>query len=126
MWMNWWMGRGLYDRQTGGPPTTGSPARRDVESPTLGSAPSADLVAGPRIWGASAEAAYRAVHGRSWKDLLVGWQTTSTMLATERAPGRLLAVVLLRAALLDEMEAQHPEAFAAWRGKQYGGRRRRC
>jgi len=126
MWMNWWMGFGAHDRQPGARSAT--PQARGEASRTQGSdrlAPAADLVSQSQVWGFSTAAARRAVHGRTWKDLLAGWDTTATMLATERSPSRLLATVILRAALLDEMETQHPEPFAAWLGEQYGHLRRR-
>jgi hypothetical protein len=98
MWMDWWMSPRMYERQLD----------RGSDGP-----PTADLVT-------------RAVRGRPWTELTTGWRASTERLLAERLPGRQLALVLLRAALLDEMEAQRPQAFTVWLSEQVGHRRPRA
>jgi len=93
--MNWWIGR---------PPYVG---RADSSPSSAGS------------WSGSV-VALEAVRGCPWPKLLTCWRETTTMLRSETLPGRLHAVVLFRAAILDELESQQPATFAAWLSEQYG------
>lgn len=126
MWMNWWIGRSPYDgrpdRSPAGEARPGS--NEDARASRSEKAtPVGDLVAQTR--GCSAETARRAVQGRPWKELISAWHATTKVLRSESSPSRLLALVVLRAAILDEMEAQQPEIFAAWLGEQRDPGRRR-
>jgi hypothetical protein len=111
MWMDWWMSPRMYERQLD----------RGSDGP-----PTADLVSQADTWGFSTASATRAVRGRPWTELTTGWRASTERLLAERLPGRQLALVLLRAALLDEMEAQRPQAFTVWLSEQVGHRRPRA
>jgi hypothetical protein len=94
-----------------------TPPRRRV-------APGANLVAQTQIWGFSTTIAHQVVQGHPWRELVSGWRASTNALETERSPHRRLALVMLRAAILDEMEAQRPQSFASWFAEQQPARRR--
>ena len=128
MWMNWWIGLQPFDRQPDRSPATGSQRGGSDDARTSSSeraTPMADLAAQTQDSGCSTAVAREAVRGRSWKDLVNGWRVTTKMLRSDKSSSRLLAVVLLRAAILDEMESQQPQVFAAWLAEQYGPNRPR-
>jgi len=81
-------GRSEHDRERRGAPVDTSP-------------PSAVLT---RQW----------LRGRSWEGLLNAWRISIEMLADGPSPRRHLALAMLRGAILDEMEARDPRAFALW------------
>jgi len=88
-------------------------------------APGANLVAQTQIWGFSTTIAHQVVQGHQWRELVSGWRASTNALETERSPRRRLALVMLRAAILDEMEAQRPQPFASWFAEQQPALRRR-
>ena len=72
----------------------------------------------------SPEIARQVVREQSWKELTSAWKLSTLALATPRSREHKLALVVLRAAVLDEMEAQQPQALPKWLARQHGGRRR--
>jgi hypothetical protein len=83
------------------------------------------MVARSRHPAFSPTIARQAVRGHSWDDLVAGWQVSSRVLARERSPGHRLALVNLRAAILDELEATDPCLFRRWLAVQELARGRR-
>jgi hypothetical protein len=71
------------------------------------------------MWGFSPPLARQVVRGHTWKELTSAWRLSCKRLTSAQSPGRTLALVTLRAAVLDEMEAQDPAAFAAWLARQH-------
>jgi hypothetical protein len=118
MWGSWWWDRWPAER----PDRWDSPAEAVSESRPE---PDKSLVAQAGAWGFSPELARRVVTGKSWKLLTRGWRDSTDALDAARAPHRRLALVMLRAAILDEMESQDPEGFRLWLSRQQSRRLRR-
>ena len=76
--------------------------------------PGADLVDQARRGCLSASRARREVRLLSWDQLMVEWARSGTALARAKASQPALALVELRAILLDEMERRRPRRFGAW------------
>lgn len=119
MWNMWWQRSGPAGspnaRETG-PERVDGPAR-----PRL--SPGSDLVARAGTWDFSPEVARQVVRGQSWKDLTGGWRLSRIALFSARSAEGRLGLVTLRAAILDEMEAQDPLAFDGWLARQGPTRR---
>ncbi|HTW13840.1 MAG TPA: hypothetical protein VMF51_01865 [Nocardioides sp.] len=62
--------------------------------------------------------AAQLVYGQSWKDLASAWKQSSVALKSAGSHRHRLALVMLRAAILDEMEAMAPRAFSDWLATQ--------
>jgi hypothetical protein len=62
------------------------------------------------------------LRGRSWEGLLNAWRISTEMLAHGPSPRRHFALVVLRGAILDEMEAREPRAFTLWLSGQQSSR----
>ena len=62
----------------------------------------------------SPDVAVRLVHGLSCRDLHRAWASSNRALADASGPQIRLAIVILRAELLRELEVRDPAAFDAW------------
>lgn len=59
-------------------------------------------------------AAARVTRELTARELVSIWHTTSRLMRGPIGPGRSYGYVLLRAAVLDELELRDPEAFVGW------------
>lgn len=85
----------------------------------------ARVLAEIRTRGFYSEVATTLLSGQSWRDLARWWRVSNLALAFEPSVMRKLQWAILRAAILDEMEAEDPERFSGWLGRQRPGRRYR-
>ena len=124
MWMHSWL-RGLPDNRSEG--RTWQPGQHEEPSATsLGRPPTtARVLAEIRTRGFYSEVATTLLSGQSWRDLARWWRVSNLALAFEPSVKRKLQWAILRAAILDEMEAEDPERFSGWLGRQRPGRRYR-
>ena len=124
MWMHSWL-RGWPDDRSEG--RTWQPGQHEVPSGTsVGRPPTtARVLAEIRTRGFYSEVATTLLSGQSWRDLARWWRVSNLALAFEPSVKRKLQWAILRAAILDEMEAEDPERFSGWLGRQRPGRRYR-
>jgi hypothetical protein len=121
MWSRWWS-RG---RPSVGPGDGQGSASGSEAHPRAGFSGGGYLVHEAGRRGFSPQLAVQVVRGHTWNDLASAWRLSGAQLASARSAERRYALVTLRAAVLDEMEAQDPAAFRAWLGRQrLEGRRR--
>ena len=104
-WALWVMIRG---RASGIHAPSSSPTPNDAAGPSIDDSIE-DLGQQP------ADTADRIVCNLGWDELTRAWRASTTVLANASTVGTRLAVVSLRAAILDELELRDPRAFSAWR-----------
>jgi hypothetical protein len=121
MW-NWWWPRG---RPAVGPGDGQGSAPGPRGNPRPGFSGGGYLLHEAGRCGFSPQLADQVVRGHTWNDLASAWRLSGAQLATAQSAERRLALVTLRAAVLDEMEAQDPPAFRAWLARQHLEDRRR-
>jgi len=71
------------------------------------------------------EIAARVVDGLSWHDLRDIWDVSDKAVRASQQPREMLSFVVLRDALLQEMERRHPLTFPGWYEAQLRTRQRR-
>jgi hypothetical protein len=123
MWMHTWLRGWPEDRAEGR--TWQSGQRQEPSETSLGRPTTARVLAEIRTRGFYSEVPTTLVSGQSWRDLAGWWRLSNLALAFEPSAQRKLQWVILRAAVLDEMEAQDPHRFSGWLGRQRPGRRYR-
>jgi hypothetical protein len=71
------------------------------------------------------EIAARVVNGLGWHDLREIWDVSDKAVRSSQRPREILSFVVLRDALLQEMESRHPLTFPGWYDAQLRPRQRR-
>jgi hypothetical protein len=126
MWSMWW----ALGRRAVGPGGQG-PAPGPEDRPRSGFSGGGYLMHEAGRCGFTPERAAGVVRGHTWNDLASAWQLSGAQLTSAPSAERRVALVTLRAAVLDEMEAQDPSTFRAWlasqpledrRGRRWGRR----
>ncbi|GAB3262413.1 hypothetical protein [Nocardioides dilutus] len=72
------------------------------------------------------EIAARVVDGLSWHDLQSIWDVSEKAVQATQPPREMMSFVLLRDALLGEMEHRHPDLFPGWYDARLRRRQRRA
>jgi hypothetical protein len=121
MWSRWWA-RG---HPAVGPGDGQGSAPGPGDKPRPGFSGGGYLVYEAGRCGFSPQLAVQVVSGHTWQDLASAWQLSGSQLASAKSAERRLALVTLRAAVLDELESQDPAAFRAWLARQQLEDRRR-
>jgi hypothetical protein len=125
MWMRGWL-PGWPDNRSGD--LTWQPRKYEETGTASPGLPhtTARVLAEIRTRGFYSEVPTTLASGQSWRDLAGWWRISNLALAFEPSAQRRLQWVILRAAVLDEMEASDPQRFPGWLARQRpGGRRRR-